>query len=209
MTDQLDMFTLLAADAEARDGVPTLFTLRCARPADYRAPFEAWTAEYGRSSSILISHAWLPDYLAPEDTTDTCEATILEADLGCDHWASDDTCSCVGDRVWRGVCRGCSWHGEIRDDDDEALFDALDHTHPGWRDLPVVDDVPFTDGTTQTAARIARWTQTVLDLYGDQTPGCPVITRRTPPGTRSVPGRSPWNGYDIAAHTLTRLEGAQ
>ncbi|MBM7510238.1 hypothetical protein JOE61_004052 [Nocardioides salarius] len=33
-----------------------------------------------------------------------------------------------------------------------------------------------------------------------QVPGAPMITERRPFGTRHVPGRSPWGGYDIS-HT--------
>ena len=32
-----------------------------------------------------------------------------------------------------------------------------------------------------------------------QVPGAPIVTHRTPPGTRNVPGYSPFGGYDMTA----------
>ena len=40
---------------------------------------------------------------------------------------------------YRGACFGCGQLGPIRPDENEAAEDAHDHTHPGWRDLPVLD----------------------------------------------------------------------
>ncbi|WP_374195178.1 DUF6349 family protein [Streptomyces sp. ISL-1] len=36
----------------------------------------------------------------------------------------------------RGACLGCTWEGPDRRRTDEAVEDAHDHTHPGWRALP-------------------------------------------------------------------------
>lgn len=206
-TDQLDMFAMLDTDTrahrEATEGIASLFPLRCARPAGYEQAFDDWCEQYGRFASIRQSHAWRPEITADTSTTDTCQAAILDADLDCPHY--DPGCECVGGRLHRGACRGCDWHGPHRADDDAALADALDHTHPGWRTLPVVDEAPFSDGSPSSRARSARWTEAVTEAYGLQGPGCPVITDREYPGTRSVPGRSPWGGYDVAASTLTAL----
>lgn len=45
-----------------------------------------------------------------------------------------------------------------------------------------------------------------------QIPGAPIITERRPYGTRHVPSRSPWGGYDLS-HTAVDpdrvVEGAK
>lgn len=65
-----------------------------------------------------------------------------------------------------------------------------DHAMPGWRDLPVRP-------SGLKAAALEAW----LDAYpsGWKRPGAPIRTVRDPHGTRHVPGRSPWGGYDLAA----------
>ncbi|OZC42461.1 hypothetical protein CH286_25155 [Rhodococcus sp. WWJCD1] len=44
------------------------------------------------------------------------------------------------------------------------------------------------------------WAAKVIELIGERPTGWPVITRRGDTiGLRSVPNRSPWGGYDVAA----------
>lgn len=207
MTEQLDMLAMLEtdtrADREAAEGVGSLFTLRCARPADYRAEYARWCEDYGNFDAHRISHAWHADFLTDDSPTDTCQALTLSATLGCNHYRTE--CFCVGGLVHRGVCRGCPWEGPQRGTIDAAIADALDHSHPGWRDLPVVESPPYNDGSKQGRRRQERWTEKVAELYGDQELGTPIITARPGSGTRSVPGRSPWGGYDIASSTLHAL----
>lgn len=46
------------------------------------------------------------------------------------------------------------------------------------------------------------WTAKVTDVIGERPTGWPVITRRGDTiALRSVPHRSPWGGYDVAAAT--------
>ena len=207
MTDQLDMLAMLdtdlRAEREASEGVRSLFTLRCTRPVDYRAAYAQWCEDYGNFDAQRISHAWHTDFLTDDSPTDTCQALVLSAALWCNHYRTE--CFCVGGLVHRGVCRGCPWEGPQRGHIDTAIADALDHSHPGWRDLPVVDPLPYNDGSKQGRRRQERWTETVAELYGHQKPGTPIITARQDAGTRSVPERSPWGGYDIASCTLHAL----
>lgn len=69
----------------------------------------------------------------------------------------------------------------------------------------MVESPPYNDGSKQGRRRQERWTEKVAELYGDQELGTPIITARPGSGTRSVPGRSPWGGYDIASSTLHAL----
>lgn len=207
---QLDLFAMIDnddRDARIATGIRSLFGLQFHCASDYEAAFERWCDDYGRMDSLRQSHAWIPDRFIPHTATDTCQATILDAELSCEHFRADTPCHCVVDRVYRGRCRHCGWHSEIVDNEDDAVCAALTHAHPGWHDYPVVEPAPFDDGSTQGRKRAEKWAARVRDLYGPCAPGFPVITERTSPGTRSVPQRSPWVGYDIAE--CTALHAAQ
>jgi hypothetical protein len=42
------------------------------------------------------------------------------------------------DGQYRGCCWHCGWVGEVVNDELEAVGQALDHAHEGWRELPLV-----------------------------------------------------------------------
>lgn len=208
MTEQLDLLDMLAADtrvyAERVHGVPSLFTLRRDSLADYDAAFTDWQHEWGSHDSYRQSHAWHPtirdQFSGDLDPTPTCHAGMLLADLRCGHHTP---CSCVGDLLYRGLCRGCGWHSPITDTENDAVLATLDHAHPGWRENPIVPAPPPDPGPGNR--RHHAWIATVTELHGGPQPtGWPIITRRGPSGHRAVPGRSPWSGYDVAAETLHR-----
>ncbi|MFI9391861.1 DUF6349 family protein [Streptomyces bauhiniae] len=95
----------------------------------------------------------------------------------------------------RGACLGCTWEGPDRRRTDEAVEDAHDHTHPGWRDLPAV---PEHQGR--------RWLTYVQHLYPDGwfDRGGPVRTVRTGIEKRHRPGVAPGGGYDLAVQPPRR-----
>lgn len=212
---QLDLLAMAAEDArlatESAVGVPSLYSLRCSRPRDYLAAFDEWKDTYGQFGSIYYSHAWRPAMCGPgHDDTTECAPAILEADTSCDH-DHRDHCSCVGARdiLWRSVCRHCGHHTPIVDDEDHAVVHGLDHAYPGWREQVVVSSPPPQDGSRASEKAYQRWVGEVADLYGAHSEGWPVITdRRNPHRLRSVPRRSPWNGYDVAVAILDRYPPA-
>ena len=136
---QLDLFhELERIEREAREanGIPSSFTSSARGLGERLAEFEAWRGRYGAFDSLRESHAWVVEWTAPNAATETCQATVLQADLRCDH---DQPCYCVGDLVCRGACTGCSWEGgTVRASEDDAVADALDHCFPGWRQSPIV-----------------------------------------------------------------------
>jgi hypothetical protein len=71
------------------------------------------------------------------------------------------------------------------------------HTWPGWQQLPVVRRVP-----EERKAR-ARWIADVTAAYppGWLEDGGPIRTARTGAGSRHVPTRTPFGGYDLAAES--------
>ena len=110
----------------------------------------------------------------------------------------------------RAVCADCGWHTPIITEPGRNLQAMwLDHAYPGWRDLPVIPELsPERTSSAASQAKYARWLERVEDLYPDGwgIPGAPIITRAGDTvSTRSVPGRSPWGGFDVA-QTTTQLE---
>ena len=125
-----------------------------------------------------------------------CSPTVLSRD----HWPRRPHLE------YRGACLGCGWvsprtHFLQAGGENAAVEDAHDHTHPGWRDLPVVGALPSIDSPTARERAIgewrARWEPLLPGGWLDR--GGPIRTKRSPLGTRHVPGRAPGGGYDLAA----------
>src|SRR5207237_4944460 len=93
--------------------------------------------------------------------------TVLQRDLRV--WSESRDRVLVGRLEFRGACLmdGCGWMGAIRGDhedaaqdaEDQAVEDANDHTHPGWRELPAVPDVP------DEQQKVSAWRSRVRELY--------------------------------------------
>ena len=95
----------------------------------------------------------------------------------------------------RGACLGCRWEGEPRDTENEAVEDAHDHSHPWWRELPVVERPAGEKPSAKAiAAILAACEAAVPGCTAD--PWCPVRTWRTPPGTRHHMGGL-LGGFDL------------
>ncbi len=154
-----------------------------------------------RSFSIAItapgSRFGHPDTAPP--VWPSCTPTVLSRDSGdrTDHLE------------YRGACLGCGWISDhthrLRRGGGEntAVEDAHDHTHPGWRELPVVEAPPTLDSphAHAHAQRLARWRERweLLLPAGWLEQRGPIRTPRSGGGTRHVPGRAPGGGYDLAA----------
>ncbi|MGH9025820.1 MAG: DUF6349 family protein [Acidimicrobiia bacterium] len=113
-----------------------------------------------------------------------------------------------GDLYFRGACLTCAWRGAPRDDENAAVEDAHDHTHPEWHALPVVDSPPDLGNVTRRDAerRRQRWLDRIAQQYPPDwfVTGGPIRTRRSPHGTRHVPGRAPGGGYDLCGDVRER-----
>lgn len=196
--DIFDMIAEIAADEHTRHeqihGIPILFASTTRGIEAREAEFDTWKQQWGHFGSICASHAWTPEPTAPNQRTDTCQPTVLSADLRCTCYRhrTDTPCHCVGGLLYRGACTGCTFESDDFDHENDAVNAALDHAHPGWlNDLdhavaPAPMDKPD------------AWKRKTRQKIGDRPTGWPVITTRTTPGLRSVPGRSPWGGYDVA-----------
>lgn len=102
---------------------------------------------------------------------------------------------------YRGACLGCGWVGRDRETSNVAVEDAHDHTHPGWRSLPVVDLPRRTGDPRRDAAMLARVGVELVRTHPSGWPErCGPIRahRDSPIASRHVPGNSPWGGYEMA-----------
>lgn len=155
------------------------------------AMWEEWGIRWAPGSGAF---GWEPPEIGGR-----CRATNLDRDLR-DH---------DGDLEYRGACLGCGWVSEtIRDDENGAVEDAMDHCWPGWRDLPIVDKPPDDHGESKAATKQrAAWIKRVGIAYpeGWLESGGPIRTARESMGTRHVPGRTPFGGYDLCG----RVNGAE
>ncbi|RIJ77950.1 hypothetical protein D1871_04505 [Nakamurella silvestris] len=170
---------------------------------------QAWLRDNARFNFVARSHLWeingFETLAVPVMGHDTA---IVEVRIDCPHGPDQsDPCSCVRGDMTKAVCFTCTWQSPVR---GEVWVDRMwgltplnlvhllhDHAAPGWRELPII--TPVRGDASPEVQR--RWTEEVADLYPAefQRTGAPVITDRRPPVNRSVPGRSPWGGYDIAA----------
>ena len=127
----------VAAEREARWRTDHQETSRCS----YRASWDIWITcpgsrhEGGRPTP---------------GTWGRCTPTVLARNTG-----DDDN-----HLAYRGACLGCGWvadqiHLLWHGGENAAAEDANDHTHPGWRDLPVVDRPPPNHGGAAHAKALA------------------------------------------------------
>lgn len=189
---QLDL--LAAIEQANRDApAPTLYGSPTRGMSARAAEYQTWLAEHGSFGASGRSHAWTVQISCPDTATDRCQPSVLSADLRCNCDRSEECC-CVGALLYRGACRGCEWEGEPRDRENAAAEDACDHAWPGWGAVPLVSPVP--EQRNKRAAWIAR----VTGLYPASwlEDGGPIRTQRAGAGTRHVPGRTPFGGYDMA-----------
>ena len=189
---RLDLFAAIE-DAKLDAPAPTLYGSPARGLPVRAAEFAAWRQAHGSFGSSRRSHAWTVCLTCPDTPTQRCQPTVLSADLRCDC-DRYDRCRCVGDLMYRGACRHCEWEGEPRAGENAAAEDACDHAWPGWHDMPVVPAVP--DERNKRAA----WVEKASELYpaGWLEAGGPIRTTRSRGGTRHVPSRTPFGGYDLA-----------
>lgn len=182
MFDLLDLLDVITADPSTfPEGFTTATTWT---PSELDQGYEARGRraifETGDQLGVAYwSHCWhtFAGSPAPQGAH---PIVVVHAYLGCRGHRGVD-CQCVRPEqgfVWRSWCGQCERWSAIHTDEDAAVREMHDHCWPGWQALPV----------GPTSPRDEHWTQ----------PGAPIITARKH-GRRSVPGRSPFGGYDLAA----------
>jgi hypothetical protein len=124
--------------------------------------------------------------------------TILSVDRRNAH--HEEPTGSPEEHLWyRAACLGCDHEGEPRTDENDAVEDAHDHTHPWWRDLPIIDR-PKGDSPAQQRRNFER----VAAIYEQARPGCttapypPIRTWRTK-GMNRHHSSGILGGYDLGA----------
>jgi hypothetical protein len=183
-------------------GAPLHFTTAYFAPAALDAAFEQFQFLHKLDNSRAQSPMWHRAITVPGgvDVGDH-GFDFFSADLRCEPWKHDGPhgdCMCVGDLTYMAICEPHGWH-VTAGDENSAVEGWHDHAFRGWRELPIVP-ARLRDAEKIGLSKAAKkW---VEDHYPKsmQIVGGPVITERRSMGTRHVPGRSPWGGYDIS-HT--------
>lgn len=173
--------------------------------------WEGWRAERADRPYDPADLAWHPTTCGPTYTQDdlagdVCKPLILTVDLRCDHHRV--TCACVGGLIYRHACT-CGLLAPACEDENGAVEDAMDHAWSGWRDLPVHTTWRHDGPPAKQANATEKWLTAALQAgypSGWLEAGGPVRTRRIAGGHRHVPGRTPWDGYDLAAPTVDDTE---
>lgn len=102
-------------------------------------------------------------------------------------------CTCVGGSIYQAVCSTCEWH-HIGVTESEVVEAWHDHAFPGWQELPVAPK-------DLDPKRLAKWAGETYPAEW-QVRAAPIRTLRGPYGTRHVPSRSPWGGFDLSAGAI-------
>lgn len=113
---------------------------------------------------------------------------------------TETICHGPGEFLFRASCHPCGWSADGRE--GTAVESWHDHAAPGWRHLPVIpEDVRAGIQMGKPNKAAMTWIEEHYPAEWQQ-PGHPILTARTRPGTRHVPGYSPWGGYDLSDTAL-------
>ena len=209
------MTTALDPVAAARDtsvGPETLWQL-LAEHDRLQATWQSTRTEPDRLAMVaswsvaITAPGWSPCYSerAAPCAWPSCTPTVLTRDTG----------QRLNHLAYRGACLGCGWvaeqvHPICQGGENAAVEDAHDHTHPGWREIPVVARPNLPDAPSQRRRAIeawrTRWESPLPARWLDG--GGPIRTNRGEQGTRHVPGGAPGGGYDLSATGSTAMPEA-
>lgn len=169
-----------------------------ARKLWYKDHTEEHRLEWRRKWAINLTcpgATWAGEETVGPGAYSRCTATVLageeaEPEEGVGLWLH-----------YRGACVGCGWvDARARASENEAAEDAEDHAHPGWRWLPAVPEPPQPGMGPGHEKQVQAWLAKARPLLpaGWLEAGGPIRTVRGEWGTRHVPLRTPYGGYDMA-----------
>ncbi len=172
--------------------------------AEHHRLMRVWALSRAERDRLAMAAWWQIGITEPGSSFGRVDEIVAGAWARCTPTLLERVASPGGRMEYRGACLGCGWVAESsrrgQGAGNEAVEDAHDHSHLGWRALPVVGGLPFFDAAASYERRLARWLQTWEPLLppGWLEAGGPIRTHRTSPGNRHVPGRAPGGGYDLA-----------
>ena len=175
MSSQL-MFDFDALDTpETVEVAPMRFHQGLFDPLVLDAAWIHWQREHGSFDSCARSHMWRVSGAVVADTLMHLTAE-LRPGVGFQG---------PGELLHQFVTFAGDWH--YIGDWESCVAAWHDHRWPGWRDLPV----------KPAKAKPEVWVAQLPEPW--QVLGAPIITERSQSASRSVPGRSPQGGFDIAS----------
>lgn len=181
-------------------GAPLHFTTAYYSPYELDAAVAHWQFLHRLDGSRRDSRMWHRAIAVPGGVeVGEHGFDLFTVDLRCDPWkhpAPHAGCACIGDLTYMAICEPHAWRA-IASDENAAVEGWHDHAFPGWRDLPVVPARLRNIGEIGLSKAARKWVEQRYPT-SMQVVGAPVITERSGIGTRHVPGRSPWSGYDIS-----------
>lgn len=149
-------------------------------------------------SAKIAPYEWHPALCHERTPTGPgCQPAVLERLVYADPLAAvGGDFSSYSHSEFLAACHGCEWRDVPVDSENEATEAAHDHAFLGWRSLPVLPYLaaePTQQQSRELRALIDRlYPSQWIERHG------PVLTRRSPVGTRHVPKRAPTGGYDMA-----------
>lgn len=177
-------------------------------PDELDAAWRRWVEVNGNFNSIFLSRMWHRSHTSPHAVIGSHTIDQFDIDLRCAAGAhgwratTDEPgrrCQCVGDITTQIICAVCSFHHIGTE--SEGVEAWHDHAFPGWRDLPILPaKLRGTMGGTKMTPKLEEWFEANYPAEF-RIPGAPILTTREKFGTRSVPGYSPFGGYDLSAGT--------
>jgi hypothetical protein len=189
-------------EAPEWSGAPLGFTTAYWPVADLEAAHQHWQFLHKLDQSRTQSRMWHRAIAVPSSVAIGEHGfDLFTADLRCEPWTHREPhsgCQCVGDLTYQAICEPHRWH-LIASDENSAVEAWHDHAFTDWRDLPIVPALLRSIDQPGLSKAAKKW---IAEHYPPsmQIVGAPVITERSNCGTRHVPGRSPWAGYDMS-HT--------
>lgn len=191
------------ANAPAWTGAPLRYHEEPRTPEELDDAFDRWIFEHGRAGCYPDSHMWHRYPWGPQAMPRVRghQLTVYAASVSCrgrDHDHQDEPLP-AGNERFQAICAPCGWR-LISEELDTVIETMHDHAFPGWRDLPVVPR-KCTGIPPRGRDPLREWVEANYPAHWQQ-PGHPIITERGGIGTRHVPDRSPWGGYDLSDHCL-------
>lgn len=196
---------ILEAEREAAPawtGAPLHYHEEPYRPEELDAAFERWKFEHGNFGCIPKSHMWHRSmFNQPTIQEGVHSLAVFTASTFCEEPEHTHDLLPTPGRV-QGICTECDWR--LIDPDESLVVEAWhDHAFPGWRELPVVPR-KYTGLPPRGRDPLREWAEEHYPATWQRT-GAPIITEREGIGTRHVPGRSPWGGFDLSDSAIKRL----
>lgn len=193
------------AAAPVWHGAPLEYHETYYSPAELDEAWSRWKFENGSFGCIPYSHMWHRASASSRDMALNDHRLIaFIADARCDgDWFGNPEHQHLPGEIpnklmYQFICEPCHWH-VVAGSENEAAEAWHDHALPGWSNLPAVPAALTAARDSKSGAR--RFQSWIEEHYPNefQQPGYPIITERQRYGTRHVPRRSPWGGYDLSA----------